>query len=162
MSTERDAALTRVRELEAWFARYSIHGSPMLAVIAERDAVRVEAARLMKENDALSKVYGTAACLRTFPVPFDDHLELVDSVDACRQALHDLTFRDEDREALECPHCRAGEPSVWDDVLFHYAHPDDKKLKMCHSPWRERCRRCSADVGSEAPLCRACGLEASR
>ena len=47
-----------------------------------------------------------------------------------------------------CPHCRAGEPSVWDDVLFHYAHPAGSKLKMCHSPWRSRCRRCSADVAN--------------
>lgn len=46
-----------------------------------------------------------------------------------------------------CPHCQSGEPSVWDDVLFHYAHPaDGSKLKMCHDPWRDRCRRCSADV----------------
>ncbi len=47
---------------------------------------------------------------------------------------------------LRCPHCRAGEPSVWDSVLFHYAHPDGDKLKMCDEPWRERCRRCSADL----------------
>lgn len=45
-----------------------------------------------------------------------------------------------------CPHCLAGEPSVWDDVLSHYAHPDGGKLKMCHDPWRVRCRRCSADI----------------
>jgi hypothetical protein len=46
-----------------------------------------------------------------------------------------------------CPHCQAGEPSVWDDVLFHHAHPsgDGGKLKFCHDPWRARCRRCSAD-----------------
>jgi len=49
-----------------------------------------------------------------------------------------------------CPHCLAGEPSVWDDVLFHYAHPhpDGEMLKFCHEPWRERCRRCSGMVGS--------------
>lgn len=48
-----------------------------------------------------------------------------------------------------CPHCLAGEPSVWDDVLFHYAHPDaDRlgKLKFCHEPWRERDRRDSSDL----------------
>jgi hypothetical protein len=44
-----------------------------------------------------------------------------------------------------CPHCLAGEPSVWDNVLFHYAHPAGSKLKACHDPWRERCRCCSAD-----------------
>jgi len=51
-----------------------------------------------------------------------------------------------------CPHCQAGEPSVWDDVLFHYAHPAGVKLKMCHSPWRERCRRCSGDVSARSSL----------
>ena len=48
-----------------------------------------------------------------------------------------------------CQHCLAGEPSVWDDVLFHYAHPDDKnpgKLKFCHEPWRERNRHDSSDL----------------
>lgn len=47
-----------------------------------------------------------------------------------------------------CPHCLAGEPSVWDSVLDHFAHPhptDAGKLKFCHSPWRDRCRRCSGD-----------------
>ena len=50
--------------------------------------------------------------------------------------------------ATICPHCLAGEPSVWDDVLFHYAHPAGEKLKFCHAPWRERCRRCSGIVGA--------------
>lgn len=55
-----------------------------------------------------------------------------------------------DVSVTRCPHCQAGEPSVWDDVLFHYAHPhpDGTKLKFCHEPWRERCRRCSAGVGA--------------
>lgn len=48
---------------------------------------------------------------------------------------------------LVCPHCLAGEPSVWDDVLDHYAHPAGDKLHYCHRPWRDRCRRCSADPG---------------
>jgi hypothetical protein len=47
---------------------------------------------------------------------------------------------------VPCPHCQAGEPSVWDGELFHYAHPAGSKLKMCHSPWRARCLRCSAEV----------------
>ena len=55
----------------------------------------------------------------------------------------------EDR-ATRCPYCLAGEPSVWDDVLFHYAHPDGAKLKFCHEPWRERCRRCSASIAHGA------------
>lgn len=53
-------------------------------------------------------------------------------------------------DRLQCPHCAAGEPSVWDHVLDHFAHPhpDRGKLKFCHNPWRARCRRCSADIGS--------------
>jgi hypothetical protein len=48
-----------------------------------------------------------------------------------------------------CAHCLAGEPSVWDDVLSHYAHPGTGgKLKTCHDPWRERCRRCSGSPGA--------------
>jgi hypothetical protein len=52
-----------------------------------------------------------------------------------------------------CVHCLAGEPSVWDDALFHYAHPagTGSKLKTCYDPWRERCRRCSGSPGA----CRA-------
>lgn len=40
--------------------------------------------------------------------------------------------------SMQCPHCAAGEPSVWDDVLEHFAHPTGSQLKMCHEPWRER------------------------
>lgn len=57
--------------------------------------------------------------------------------------------------APPCPHCAAGEPSVWDDVLQHYAHPDGPKLKVCHSPWRERCRTCSVDVADRQAYCSA-------
>lgn len=53
----------------------------------------------------------------------------------------------------ECPHCQAGEPSVWDDTLFHYAHPAGSKLKVCFSPWRARCRRCSVDVEVAVEFC---------
>lgn len=60
---------------------------------------------------------------------------------------------------VTCPHCVAGEPSVWDDVLFHYAHPAGEKLKVCHSPWRERCRRCSADVARREAYCAEHALE---
>lgn len=55
---------------------------------------------------------------------------------------------EEDTAPVRCPHCQAGEPSVWDDMLFHYAHPTGEQLKFCHDPWRERCRKCSADVGA--------------
>ena len=49
-----------------------------------------------------------------------------------------------------CTHCLAGETSVWDDVLLHYAHPAGTggKLKTCHDPWRERCRHCSGSPGA--------------
>jgi hypothetical protein len=72
-----------------------------------------------------------------------------------------------DRNAKEgsdptaCPHCAAGAPSVWDDVLYHYAHPGDGgKLKFCHNPWRERCRRCSTgipQIGAPCPSCDQAG-----
>ena len=66
-----------------------------------------------------------------------------------------------EESAVSCPHCQAGEPSVWDDVLFHYAHPAaGNKLKMCHHPWRERCRRCSADVAYVGA--RFCGAACSQ
>jgi hypothetical protein len=58
-----------------------------------------------------------------------------------------------------CPHCQAKEPSVWDSELFHYAHPAESagKLKMCHSPWRARCLRCSANVTeSKVKFCEQC------
>ena len=64
---------------------------------------------------------------------------------------------------MSCPHCQAGDPSVWDDVLDHYAHPDAAnpgKLKFCHQPWRARCRRCSADVAY--PGARYCGAACSQ
>lgn len=65
---------------------------------------------------------------------------------------------------MECPYCQAGEPSVWDGVLSHYAHPGpNDKLKMCEHPWRERCRGCSAE-GTAYPvlLCETCRQTAAR
>jgi hypothetical protein len=41
----------------------------------------------IEEHAALINVYATAARLRQFPVPFDDHLQLVDAVDQCRSIL---------------------------------------------------------------------------
>ena len=60
-----------------------------------------------------------------------------------------MAANDEARPSI-CPHCLAGEASVWDNVLFHYAHPtvDSDKLKFCHDPWRDRCRSCSANPGT--------------
>jgi len=52
----------------------------------------------------------------------------------------DRKMADEVEESpVTCPHCLAGEPSIWDGVLFHYAHPaDGDKFKLCHDPWRDR------------------------
>lgn len=41
----------------------------------------------IEEHDALIHVYAVAARLRQFPVPFDDHLALVDAVDQCRSII---------------------------------------------------------------------------
>ena len=66
----------------------------------------------------------------------------------------------DEEELVRCPHCQAGEPSVWDNVLFHYAHPAaGDKLKFCHEPWRERCRRCSGTIGDALRKFRACTCE---
>ncbi len=43
--------------------------------------------RVIAERDAYAAVYGVAAQLRTSPVPLEDHLALVDAVDACRNTL---------------------------------------------------------------------------
>jgi len=48
---------------------------------------RASIKRLRTENEALTKVYGIAACMRTFPVPFNDHYQLVGAVDECRSVL---------------------------------------------------------------------------
>lgn len=67
-----------------------------------------------------------------------------------------------DASETRCPHCQAGEPSVWDDVLFHYAHPSGTKLKFCHDPWRERCRRCSATILALGASCNSTTCDPSR
>jgi hypothetical protein len=53
--------------------------------------------RLRRENAALTKLYGVAACLRQHPVPFDDHFALVGAVDACRQVLEPPIDEDDER-----------------------------------------------------------------
>lgn len=52
---------------------------------AEIDRISCECA--VAENRTLTKVYVAAARMRTFPVPFDDHFELVGAVDECRSVL---------------------------------------------------------------------------
>ena len=46
-----------------------------------------EVNKLRVEHEVLIKVYVVAAQLRTFPVPFDDHFQLVGAVDECRSVL---------------------------------------------------------------------------
>src|SRR5947208_11075607 len=46
-----------------------------------------ELERLHRENAALTKLYVTAARLRQFPVPFNNHFDLVGAVDECRSVL---------------------------------------------------------------------------
>jgi hypothetical protein len=41
----------------------------------------------IEEAEALTNVYAVAARLRQFPVPFDDHMALVDAVDQCRSII---------------------------------------------------------------------------
>lgn len=43
--------------------------------------------QLRREHTALVEVYVLAARMRTFPVPFDQHFELVGTVDECRSVL---------------------------------------------------------------------------
>ena len=43
--------------------------------------------RLRRENAALIEVYVLAARMRSFPVPFDQHFELVGAVDECRPVI---------------------------------------------------------------------------
>lgn len=60
-------------------------GSPSLcsACLHNREVID----QLRAERMALVKVYVSAARLRTFPVAFDDHFELVGAVDECRAVL---------------------------------------------------------------------------
>jgi hypothetical protein len=50
-------------------------------------ALAQEITQLRDEREALVNVYVAAAQLRTFPVPFNDHFELVGAVDECRSVL---------------------------------------------------------------------------
>lgn len=52
------------------------------------------------EVEALRAVYGVAASLRTFPVPFDDHWALVGAVDECRIVLAGLDENAREAAAL--------------------------------------------------------------
>jgi hypothetical protein len=105
---------------------------------------------------------GLLACMRDYvdaSADLERSLAPGGELDGKLQQIRALVDQRCAEETATCPHCRAKEPSVWDDVLFHYAHPhptDGDKLKLCHDPWRDRCRRCSASVGA----C-ACATEAA-
>lgn len=60
-----------------------------IAVIAQRKVYDLicEVERLRDENDKLTEVYVTGARMRTFPVSLEDHMALVDAIDACRTVL---------------------------------------------------------------------------
>jgi len=60
-------------------------GSPILCPACLHNRATINGLRA--ERETLIKIYVLAARLRTFPVPFDDHFELVGAVDECRSAL---------------------------------------------------------------------------
>lgn len=60
-------------------------GSPTLCATCLHNRATIN--RLRAENAGLTSVYVSAARLRTFPVPFDDHFALVGAVDECRSML---------------------------------------------------------------------------
>ena len=60
-------------------------GSPTLCSACLHNRATIN--RLRAENEVLTSVYVSAARLRTFPVPFDDHFALVGAVDECRSVL---------------------------------------------------------------------------
>ena len=59
-------------------------GTPLCTACASNQAT---IHRLLHEHTALVEVYVLAARMRMFPVPFDQHFELVGSVDECRLVL---------------------------------------------------------------------------
>ena len=59
-------------------------GAPLCAACASNQAT---IHRLLREHTALVEVYVLAARMRMFPVPFDQHFELVGGVDECRSVL---------------------------------------------------------------------------
>lgn len=60
-------------------------GSPTLCRACLHNRATIN--QLRAEREELAKVYVLAARLRTFPVPFDDHFQLVGAVDECRSVL---------------------------------------------------------------------------
>jgi len=60
-------------------------GSPTLCRACLHNRATIN--QLRAECEELTKVYVFAARLRTFPVTFDDHFQLVGAVDECRSVL---------------------------------------------------------------------------
>ena len=60
-------------------------GSPTLCGACLHNRATIN--QLRAEREELIKVYVLAARLRTFPVPFEDHFQLVGAVDECRTVL---------------------------------------------------------------------------
>jgi hypothetical protein len=79
----------------------------------------IPAERLRAENEALTEVYAVAARLRQFPVPFADHLALVDAVDKCRSILEPPVDNYNDAPAS---------PSAWQAYVD--AYPREEFLAM--------------------------------
>src|SRR5262249_45258969 len=75
--------------------------------------------QLSTQNTALTDVYAVAALLRQFPVPFNDHLTLVDAVDKCRAILEPPVDNYNDAPTL---------PSAWQAHVD--AHPRAEFLAM--------------------------------
>lgn len=86
----------------------------------ERDALYRALETTECERDAYARVYGIAASLRTFPVPMEQHFQLMDAVDAARAELESKengsTFTNVDAEERKLP-CADRAATVLSDLL---------------------------------------------
>jgi len=94
--------------------------------------------QLRAEHEALTKVYVLAARLRQFPVPFDDHLALVDAVDKCRSIL-EPSFDDDNGTPAS--------PSAWQAHID--AYPREEFLAMFRQAHATLHRLWTEAVGKE-------------
>lgn len=78
-------------------------GSPTLCRACLHNRTTIN--ELRAEREMLIKIYVLAARLRTFPVPFDDHFQLVGAVDACRSVLERRCLQTVASDAI--PRCRS-------------------------------------------------------
>lgn len=84
-------------------------------------------------NGAACKLFGSGLI-----APEHDYADLVIHVECIGQPEPRPDVVELEPSPPPCPHCVAGEPSVFDGELEWFAHPDGDKLKMCHEPWRPR------------------------